>query len=404
MISIKKALKIIENNIPCKTTEYVSINKCCNKVLAEDIITHEPLPRYTNSSMDGFAVKWEDIRNTGEDSLVSLEIIGESRAGIPFDNLIEKGQTVSISTGGLLPEGADTVVPLELAELDGKTAIIRKVVDKGKYIRYRGQEIEKGKVILKKGQVFNPACIGLLASIGTLNIKIYKSPNVSITTTGTELMPLDADLEEYQIRNSNALMLEKAIENSGAKVISNNCVSDDIELLQKKISEVEVNSDLIILSGGVSVGPHDFVKQAAKNIGFEQLFWKVNQKPGKPLFVATKENKMLFGLPGNPVSALTAYVFYVHPVIQKLLGKKNSWHIVEGTLNESVSNKSKRVYFKRIRLQNDNNLCGIVTPVVNGGSHMLTSIAYANGFIVVEPGITIKKDEKVKVYLYPWEL
>jgi molybdopterin molybdotransferase len=403
MITIKEALEIIQNNIPEKKESILPLKDSLNLVLADDIYSPEPLPRFTNSAMDGFAIKWRDVETATTQSPVELKIAGESRAGIPFFGTVEKGTAISISTGGMLPDGTSTIIPVEFTETDGNVVKIKISSKKGEHVRFEGEEVEKDNILLEYGQVLNPACIGLLASVGIQKIKVFIKPNVSIITTGTELMPLDGDLKPWQIRDSNSIMLKGAVIQSGGNIVFISQSKDDLESIKSTIKEVEEKSDVIILSGGVSVGPHDFVKQAAMDMGFKQLFWRVLQKPGKPLFVAYKENKILFGLPGNPVSTLNCYAYYVHPVIQELLGKKFAWKTVVAKMSDELTNTGNRPIFERLLLNSELDKSQKAIPIEKLGSHMLTSIAYADGFIIIEPEVSIQKNEKVIVYLYPWE-
>ena len=403
MISINEALSIINNNIPKPQQILMPLKQCFNRILAEDLTSPEPLPRYTNSAMDGFAVRWDDVKIVKDDNSVDLKIIGESFAGIPYQGIVNNGETVTVSTGSAIPDGADTVIPIEVVQIKDNIAKILDIKKKGNYVRNQGEEIKTGDIILKEGQELNPAAIGLLASVGIKEIKTFKPPDIAIITTGTELMPLESDLKPWQIRDSNSIMLKSAVEDSNANIIFTAYSKDDINLIKKVISEAEIKSDLILISGGVSVGPHDYVKQAVLELGFKQLFWNVYQKPGKPLFAAIKNNKMLFGLPGNPVSVLNCYAYYVHPVIQKLLGRTFNWKIIEAILSNSVNNKDERPNFQKFIINKNENQTAVAIPIEKQGPQFLTSIANANGFTIIESNISYQKDDIIKINLYPWE-
>ena len=402
MISIKEAIDFIKNHIPEKRTIVVPLADSINHVSAEDLYSPEQLPGYTNCAMDGYAVRWEDVKDTNEDNPSYLEIIGESSAGNPFNGIINPGQAIIISTGAMLPDSADTVVPVENTEVKDGTVTIRSVSSKGRHVRYEGEELKTGELIVRKGELINPARIALLGLLGIKELKVFSNPKVAILTTGSELVPLNTENKEpWQIRDSNRIMLEKAIINSGGKISFSETVVDSFENLKRAIIDAEKSSDIIIVSGGVSVGRHDHVKSAAIESGFEQLFWKVNQKPGKPLFVAVKENCIVMGLPGNPVSALNCYAYYVHPVIMNLQGKEFVWENISGILAEEIVNKGSRSLFCRVKIHKHENK-NFVIPISGQGSHKLTTISEADGFIIMEPESTLKKNENVELFIYPW--
>ena len=390
---------MVKKNLPERQLESVSLKNALGKILAKDIRAVEPSPRYTNSAMDGFAVCWDDVKTVNESGPVELAIAGESQAGIPYEQTLQAGQAARISTGAMLCKGADTVVPIEEVEINGNTLRVLKANKFQQHLRFVGEEFETGELLLSKGVLLNPARMAVLASQGITEVPVYQTPSVAIILTGTELVPYDSTVKPWQIRDSNGIMLETAIQESGGTVLLNAHVADNYEDTVKAVQQASANVDLILFSGGVSVGPHDLVKKAASECGFETLFWRVRQKPGKPLFFARKNKTLFFGLPGNPVSAYMCYLFYVHPVLQYLQGKRFSYRKISGKLASSIENNINRAQLFRVSLENQNgsDQYPIVHPLNRQGSHMLTSISDASGFVFIDVNTTLRQGELVEV-------
>ncbi len=402
-ISIQEAVKIIQQNIPPVQTNELPLELTAGLVLARDVLAREASPLFTNSAMDGFAVKWSDVSKKGEKMPVTLQVIGESIAGLPFRQNVKKGQAVQINTGAVLPDGTDTVIPVEHTVHNHDRVVINRIARKGQFVRPAGAEFESGAVLCYKGTLLTPGCLGLLASQGLLSINVILPPRVSLVVTGSELIPYDLKPEPGQIRDANTIVLSSMIHASNAKLVFHTRTDDNINAVRQGINKAADVSDMVIVSGGVSVGPHDLVKPAAQDAGFEKLFWGVRQKPGKPLYVAKKEKTILFGLPGNMVSALNSFAFYIHPVLRQMSGKTFEHKKMKAVLSRSFSNKENRTVYLRLQLQTKDNVT-IACPYAKQDSHMLTSIGQADGFILVEPGQTITKHKKVTVTLYPWSL
>lgn len=402
MISIQEALRLIQTHLPEKRVETVLMEQSPGRIVAEAVRAPEPSPRYTNSAMDGFAIRWLDVAGVREGAEVELPVIGESRAGEPFRDRVPPGRAVRINTGAMIPPGTDCVVPVEEVEERGVRIRILKEVKKNQHVRMRGEEFSTGATVLEPGNQITPAGVGLLAALGIERVPVFCPPPVSVIVTGTELVTHSEDLKPWQIRDSNGPMLSSAVRFSGGEVVALTHCSDDLINTRQQIRESAAKAQILILSGGVSVGPHDLVKEAAGQEGFDTLFWRVNQKPGKPLFFARKDDTLLFGLPGNPVSALNCYVYYIHPVLQQLQGREFHWQTTSGTLREPVANSGKRNLFLRVQVHPLTGEQVQVEPVSTQGSHMLTSLVRADGFILLSPRESKSEGERVQVYLYPW--
>ncbi len=402
MITVNEALAILQQNLPVPRVIRVPLEETLARRLAEDVHAPEPSPRYTSSAMDGFAVRWQDVSGCSEAAPVRLRIAGESQAGIPFDGTVAADEAVRISTGAMLPAGADTVVRVEDArEGDGMVDILscRRA---GQDVRYAGEEFEAGARILAQGLVLQPRHIALLSAVGVDRVPVYDRPRVSLLITGTELAHHgDGEIRPFQVRDSNTPMLKSSILEAGGVIVECLQVEDDFNATVEAMRQaLGGESDIILCSGGVSVGRHDHVKEAAGEVGFEQLFWKIRQKPGKPLFVARRGRSLLFGLPGNPVSAFMCFQNYVIPSLAVMQGVTHLKKSLSARAEVEIVNKGKRTDFIRVALTDEPNAVPSIRPISQQGSHMLSSIVGADGYIVVEPDSTIAPGELTEVFVF----
>ncbi len=300
MISFSEALNIIETVKSSITKTKVSVDSSLNKILAEDIISPINMPPFRQSAMDGYAIKY-----TNSDT---YELVDESKAGDGKFIELKKGQAVRIFTGALVPDEADTVVIQEHVSRSHNSISITKLPNKFDNVRPVGEQVKKGDLVLKKGLKLNAAAIGFLSGIGISKVLVYKTPKVSIVVTGNELQESGKQLEDGKIYESNSFMLSAALKNLGISDISILKTKDTFEETKNTISKALENSNVVLISGGISVGDYDFVQEALKVNGVEELFYKVNQKPGKPLWFGQKNDQFVFGLPGNPASALVLFL------------------------------------------------------------------------------------------------
>ena len=403
MISIQEALHILQENLPEARIDTVDLSEARGRYLAESITAPEPSPRYTNSAMDGYALRWADVKDASQENPVILKVIGESRAGEPFDRDVNRNKAVHISTGAMLPSGADTVVRVEDTRKPSDTAVeILAVRCQGQDVRYEGEEFNCGEELLCAGTKLSARQLALLSTVGHYQVKVFSIPRVSILITGSELASFEEkEIKPYQIRDSNSIMLESALQEAGATVSSCSNVEDELQATINAISNaVSQGVDFILCSGGISVGDHDHVKEAAEKVGFEKLFWRIRQKPGKPLFAAQKDSTYLFGLPGNPVSAFMCFTHYIRPLIFTMLGQEMSWKSITAMAGGEIANHGKRTNFIRVKIDQQEGQLPLITDIKKQGSHMLSSIVNADGYIIVEPGITVNPGEAVNVFLF----
>ncbi len=404
LIEIWEALQIIQDNNPQPIVTSMPLLDALGRRLALDILAPEPSPRHTNSAMDGFAVRWEDVAFTAEGNHITLTIAGESQAGIPFSNICRSNQAIKISTGAILPNGTDTVIRVEETQIKDNRITVLQARNKGQDVRMAGEEFAAGDLLLHRGTALQAPQLGLLASVGINEVPVYSPPHVCLVVTGTELAAPGEPVAPHQIRDSNSIMLNTAVLQAGGKVVGRHYSGDTLEDTEIAIRKSINKAGIIIVTGGVSVGEHDHVKEAARKCGFTELFWRVKQKPGKPLFFARKKDCLLLGLPGNPVSGFMCFMYYIQPLLRSLQGREFSWRKAKARFDNPVKNKGNRTNFMRISLRKEESGFIIAEVLEKQGSHMLGSIAQADGFIIMEPGKYLSEGSWHDVYLFPWKM
>lgn len=398
MISIEEALRIIKNNIPRPAVQELPLTEAIGRYLAEDVPAPEQSPRYTNSAMDGYGVRWEDVCGVDQAAPAVLTIMGESRAGTPFAGRVGQGEAIRISTGAMLAAGCDTVIRIEDTEERGDEVAILAVKKQGQDVRVQGEEFREGDLLLQKCTRIAAPQAALLTAVGIGAVRVYKRCSVGLLVTGSELAAGGEAIAPHQIRDSNMLMLQSAVRETGGAFARSLRVPDDAQATRDAIAATD--ADIILCTGGVSVGRHDHVKEAAEANGFSPLFWRIRQKPGKPLYFARKGDTLLFGLPGNPVSAFMCFAHYVRPVITALNGLPFGWPTVSGEVAAEITNLEKRTNMIRVQLTWRPHGGYCITHAAKQGSHMLTSLSEADGYIILGPGQTLKEGERSDVYRY----
>lgn len=391
MISVQQARQIIDSSVSFTDIQTVPLAQAFELVIAEDIIATISIPNFAQSSMDGYALKFEDRNNP-------LEIIGEMPAGATQQLAIQSGQATRIFTGAPLPEGADTVVMQEKVTVENG---ILKILDdnllQGLNARPKGSEVQEGEIAMKKGTFLSAAAIGFLAGIGATQVPVYLPPDVSIILTGDELQEQGKPLAFGQVYEANSFQLKAALQKAGIKNIGVMHVDDDPEALKKCLQYALATSQLVLLTGGVSVGDYDYVPQTAEACGIEQKFHKIKQKPGKPLFFGTKGNKTVFGLPGNPSSSLTCFYEYVLQALEKMMQLPSSVTKITATATHDYKKTQGLTHFLKAFYADGN-----VTPLHAQESYRLHSFAQANCFLVLpEESEGCTAGETVEVHLLP---
>lgn len=389
MISVEQAKELVIKNVSSLEMIGVNVIDTQHSCLAEDVIAPVSIPLFNQSAMDGYAFRFEDINQP-------LNVVDEIPAGDIRTIEINKMEAVRIFTGSKVPASCDTVVMQELIEIqDGKLLIKDQGLKFGSNIRLKGNQITKGGIALKKGTIVNAGAVGFLSTLGITSIKIHKQPRTVIIATGSELIKPGQQLKEGQIYESNTVMLEAALNKKGIQP-SIFVVEDNKEATSKMIAEALKNNDLILISGGISVGDYDFVKEALENNEVKEIFYKIKQKPGKPLYFGKTTSSYIFALPGNPAAALNCFYEYVYMAINIMVGNpKIDLTTVTLPINKPFKKKEGRAVF--LKGLTDFNTVSILE---GQGSDALQAFALANCLIYIPAETTlVNQKENVEVHL-----
>ncbi len=355
--------------------------RALGRVLAEDVISPLDVPAHDNSAMDGYAVRFADLK---ADAKVTLKVAGTSFAGVPFSGAIKAGECVRIMTGGVVPQGTDTIVMQEHVEAKGDAVRIGDGHRQGQHLRHAGEDLKTGQAALQRGQLLRPAEIGLIASLGIPEVMVYRRLRVAFFSTGDELRSVGTPLGEGQIYDSNRYTIHGMLKRLGCEVIDMGVVRDDPKLLEQAFAEAAATADVVITSGGVSVGEADFVKDLLNKMG-EVVFWKIAMKPGRPLAYGKIGQAHFFGLPGNPVSVMVTFYQFVRDALLKLSGRDPVEPLPSFKVpcTSSLKKAPGRTEFQRGILTQD--AAGNWSVRVTGeqGSGILRSMAEANCFIIL---------------------
>jgi molybdopterin molybdotransferase len=374
---------VLERLEPLPTRE-VGLADALGCVLATDVAAAEDLPPFANSAMDGFAVSGADLAGTGEDRPVALQITGEVFAGTGRLPTVEPGGAVRIMTGGAMPPGADTVVPVEQTSVEGGTVLVRLDPGPGRFVRQAGEDVRRGTVVLERGRVLDPAAVGMLASVGARTVAVHPRPRVMVVSTGDELVDPGDPLGPGQIRDSNSWLLAAQARAAGAEAIRCGRLRDDREALRRGFAMAAADGDLVVTSGGVSVGDRDYTKQVLAELGDVRSF-RVAMQPGMPQAFGVAAGTPLYGLPGNPVSCFVVFETLVRPALRRLAGHPDDRldrPRVVARLAGPVRSPEGKVSFLRVRLEvGDDGLAASITG--NQGSGVLSSCVAADGLAVV---------------------
>lgn len=351
-ISYEESIQIINNiKLPNIPTEKLFLTKAIGKVIAKDIIADHNSPEFPTSAMDGYAIRYEDIKEE------YLEIIDKNPAGTVVDTTISKGNCIKTFTGSLMPKGSDTLIPIENVEvIDNKIKIIKEV-NKGFALRDIGENYAKGEVLIKAGTVIGFAEIGVMASLNIVQVEVFINPMVAIASTGSEILDLgETKSNDSQIRSSNHLTLEALFCKNGANTLQLGIVKDDIQSITNVMQTALKKADIVVTTGGVSVGDYDFVQDVIKEkLNAKVLFHGVNIKPGMHLLIALKGEKIIVALPGFAYSSTVCAILYVLPLIYKFRNSNEKLPIVKARISKNFPRKIKKTIFTACNVKYDNN-------------------------------------------------
>lgn len=387
MVSVQDAFSILKNNLPeSKEVDY-SLSQIRKHVLSQNLYSPISMPPFRQSAMDGFALCLHD----------SLEytIIGEVKAGDSHQVNLFPGEAIKIFTGAAVPDSAHAVIQIEKVTAKESVLQLQEYPKLGLNIRPIGEQNSKDDLVLEKGTSLNAAAIGFLAGLGFTSVKVYQKPTVGILITGNELVKPGTGLEYGKVYESNGIMLQTALKEAFFDDVTLYEVNDDFENTKNKLQQALSENDLVLVSGGISVGDYDFVAQALKELEVETLFYKVKQKPGKPLFTGKLKDKIVFALPGNPAACLTCFYVYVLPTLSILSGNSANYNqTTQKAITHNFSVTNSRCQFLKAAIVGDT-----VTILSHQNSSMLNTFSVANGLVYFSDGtFEIEKGSKVAVY------
>jgi molybdopterin molybdotransferase len=399
MLSVEEARRIVLENIEVLGLEKVPLLCALGRVLGEEVISGWDIPPWDNSAVDGFAVQSSDLAGASRDNPVLLQVIEDLPAGRVSAQCLKPGEAIRIMTGAPIPAGAEAVVMVEDTEAEGEAVRIFREVKAGANIRRRGEDLKAGVKVFSPGTALGPAEIGILASLNRGTVFVYRRPRVAIVATGDELVEVGEQIRPGQIISSNTYTLTSQVRQCGAIPIDLGIGRDDLGMLRQKLEE-GCSADLLITSGGVSMGDYDLVKEALKEMEGEVKFWRVAIRPGMPTAFGIVLGKPFFGLPGNPVSSMVCFELFARPALLKMGGHSHLFRpSIQAILDQGVAKKPGRTHFVRVILERKE---GEVYARLTGdqGSGILSSLVHAHGLAVIpEDSPLVRAGEKVKVLL-----
>lgn len=398
MLTVEEARQRMLDTITVLPTEAVGILDSLGTVLAEDVYASENIPPFHNSAMDGFAVVAADVVDVSKARPVQLSVAETIQAGYAPTASIQRGSAARIMTGAMMPDGADAVVMKEVTESEGEQVTIFEGVDPDENVRFTGESVKQGDLVMSHGKLIRPQEIAMFASLNRSEVEVYKRPKVAVVSTGDELTPPGEPLAAGKIRDSNRYGICAQVEEAGCYPIDMGIARDDEAETEHKFRKALEGADALITSGGVSVGEFDVVKTVLSKLG-EINFWRVAMKPGKPQAYGIADGKPIFGLPGNPVSSLVVFELFVRPALLKMGGHSELLRpTFKAVLEEEVANRDGRVSFMRAVITSRDGKYYAKTTGPQG-SGILHSLVLANGFIVIPAGVTIAAGEAVEAQL-----
>jgi molybdopterin molybdotransferase len=416
-IEVEAARREILARVRATAAQNVRLGEALGRRLAADAVADGQFQPFDNSAMDGFAVRAAEVAGADPGSPVSLAIVDESRAGHPATHAVKPGEAIAISTGAVLPAGADAAVRVEDTEVEaptdaqgaagdgagssgygGGTVLIKAAVAPGENVRRAGEDIAAGATVLPAGTELGPAELGALATIGLDPVPVHRRPRVAVVTSGDELVPAGMPLRPGQIHDSNSQTVPALVRLAGGEVVTTRHAPDNPQGTRAALLRA-LEADVTIICGGVSVGEHDHVKAALADLDAEQVFWRVALKPGGPTWFGTRNETLVFGLPGNPVSVMATFLLFVRPALLAMSGGEPTARRVTARLGADYEKPTDRAHAARCRLDLDER-GWIATPLPRQGSHILTSMVAADCLALIPTEIaSLKAGDPVEIEL-----
>jgi molybdopterin molybdotransferase len=397
LISAEEARRFILDRATSLGSEAVRVEDLFGRTLAAPVQAMIDLPIFSNSAVDGYAV-------AGDQPPTGFDVVGSVAAGDVPARPLEMQEAIRVFTGSMIPSGTTAVVMQEEATIEGAHVLVSEHIKPGQNIRWQGEEIKRGEVVFDPGVIVTPAVIGALSTLGYERVAAHKRPRVAIVGTGNELVSPGGELQRGQIFESNSQALSAAVIAAGGDLISVSHARDTIDDVKRAMTRGLTRNDVLITCGGVSVGEHDHVCSAATKLGVKEVFWQVAVKPGKPFYFGIAPNgQLVFGLPGNPVSALVVFLVFVRPALMNMLGINIPDQEVRAALGVPVKKQKGRMEFVRARAIPSTQL--VVVPEEAQGSHMLTGLANATHLIHLPADVeSLRSGEEVVVTPLQWSV
>jgi molybdopterin molybdotransferase len=399
VLSVDDAVRLILSQISPLPSEEVELLEACGRVLFQNVRAARNVPPFSNSAMDGYAVRWQDVEGACAERPVTLAVSEEVPAGYVPKTRVSRNTAVKIMTGAPIPRGADTIIRVEYTEALPGAVRIARVDGPASHLRGAGEDIRKGQTILEAGKLLTPADMGLMASVGKAKVRVFRRPRVAVLSTGDELQEIGDKPQPGKIVNSNSYTLSASIRQTGAEPVFLGIVRDKRKRLAAAFRRA-LRYDVVVTSGGVSVGDYDFVKEALGDVGVRMQFWKVAQKPGHPLAFGRIGKKPVFGLPGNPVSSAVSFILYTRPALLKMMGCRNLFlPVVRAHLEHPIKKSPGVREFVRCRIRTENGQM-FASSTGAQGSGVLSSMSLAQGLVVTREEETyLEKETEVSVIL-----
>jgi molybdopterin molybdotransferase len=384
MITPRTALGCVLSHCALLPAARVALPDALGCVLAEDVRSRIALPPFDNSSMDGFAVRARDCARASATRPVRLRVVGAIHAGGRMPRALRRGEAMAVATGAAIPRGADAVLPLEVVGVEGRELVVAAPAVRGRYLRMRGEEIRPGARVMQRGSVVHAGAVGSLAAIGRGHVRVVRPPRVTVITTGDEVVAPGRSLLRGRVYDSNFVMMDALLRQAGVVPRRVAHVRDDARAIERALAEALADSDVVITVGGVSVGPRDFVREVMLRLRVREVFWGVNQQPGKPLYFGTRGRRLVFGLPGNPASAFVCFCVYVLPALRALGGHAAAKPVFEyRNLVGAASADPRR--WRLLRARVPDGAPSKIEVFARQGSHMSTPLGYATHLVVLPP-------------------
>jgi molybdopterin molybdotransferase len=403
LLEIEEARRLVLGAVMPLAPEPVELRAALGRVLGEDVSAREPVPAFDSSAMDGYAVRAQDVAAASERSPAVLSVIDEARAGAPAHARLRSGEAIAISTGAVLPDGADAVVPVEHTHGENGRVEVLIGAPAGDHVRHAGDDLRAGQPVLAHGALIEAAELGVLASLGLTEVECASRPRLSLLVSGDELLAPGEPQRAGAIHDSTSLTLSALARGDGAEVVSVRRMRDEADATAAALASAAADADVMVISGGVSVGVHDHVRPGLEALGANAVFWGLALKPGRPTWFGTLGSTLVFGLPGNPVSAMVTFVLLVRPALRALLGMPLQSRRPTALMASDYEKPAGRAHAVRCRI--GVRADGWHAEITGAqGSHVLSSMLGADALAIVPTNtVAVRAGERVEIEpLRPW--